>query len=147
MRVGAAGRLATGALVAALLIAGCSVLPGERTPLNVSNGTTLEVTLVVNGQAVATYGPGEGTSGNGFAGPLPPLPWTVKVTTSTGRVLATMTVNPGDVATTAIPGGPVSMSGRIARVDLSCGRLDLWAGTAQPLGPAPGPGVPGDCEP
>ncbi len=62
-------------------------------------------------------------------------------------MLATMTVNPGDVSTTEVPGGPVSMSGRLARVDLSCGRLDLWAGGLQPLGPAPGPGVPGDCEP
>ena len=58
-----------------------------------------------------------------------------------------MTVNPGDVARTAVPGGPVSMSGRMARVDLSCGRLDLWAGGAAPIGPAPGPGVQGDCEP
>jgi hypothetical protein len=129
-------------LAAALLLAGCSVVPGDRPPLNISNGTTLELTLV-NGQAVATYG----TSGIGFAGPLPPLPWTVVVTTSTGRVLTTMTVNRGDVATTAVPGGAVSVSGRMARVDLSCGRLDLWAGGAQPLGPAPGPGVPGDCAP
>ena len=136
--------LATAALTATLI--GCAVVPGEPPPLSVSNGTALEVTLVVNGQAVATYGPGEGTSGNGVAGPLPPLPWTVAVTTSTGRVLATMTVNPGDVSETT-SGGTQSFSGRMARVDLSCGRLDLWAGGLQPLGPAPGPGVPGDCEP
>jgi hypothetical protein len=30
------------------------------------------------------------------------------------------------------------------RVDLSCGRIDVWAGPPL-LGPAPGPGTPGDC--
>ncbi len=33
-----------------------------------------------------------------------------------------------------------------ARVDLSCGRIDIWSGTPM-MGPAPGPGVPGDCDP
>jgi hypothetical protein len=132
--------------VVATLLAACAVVPAERPPLNISNGTTLELTLVVNGLAVATYGPGEGTSSDGFAGPLPPLPWTVLATTRSGRVLATMTVNPGDVNETTSDGAQ-SMRGRLARVDLSCGRLDLWAGRAQPLGPAPGPGVPGDCAP
>ena len=63
--------LAAGLLTPSLLT-GCSVLSGERAPLNVSNGTTLEVTLVVNGRAVATFGPGKGTPDDGFAGPLPP---------------------------------------------------------------------------
>jgi hypothetical protein len=144
VRVAAA--VALGVIVAAGAVAGCAALPGERAPLNVVNGTTLEVTLIVNGQAVATYGPGEGTPDDGFAGALPPLPWTVLATTPTGRVLASMTVNPGDVSSTAVPGGPVSQQGRGARADLSCGRLDVWVGPPM-LGPAPGPGTPGDCEP
>lgn len=32
------------------------------------------------------------------------------------------------------------------RVDLSCGRLDMWSGPPL-LGPFPGPGTPSDCNP
>jgi hypothetical protein len=133
------------AAVAVAVFAACAT--GELPPLNVANGTTLQVTLVVNGAPVATFGPGEGTPGDGFADPLPPLPWTVVATTSTGRVLATMTVKPGDVFATTHPDGSTEFGGSGQRVDLSCGRLDLWAGYQPPMGPAPGPGVPGDCEP
>lgn len=132
--------------VLAVSLVTCTALPGERAPLNVTNGTTLEVVLLVNGQRVATFGPSEGASGDGLDVPLPPLPWTVVATTVAGRVLATMAVGPGDVRATT-SGDRQSFSGRMARVDLSCGRLDVWAGSLQPLGPAPGPGVPGDCEP
>ena len=33
-----------------------------------------------------------------------------------------------------------------ARVDLSCGRLDVWVGPPM-HGPFPAPGRPGDCDP
>jgi len=52
-----------------------------------------------------------------------------------------MTVRPGDVWETA-----GQMKGDAVRVDLSCGRLDIWSGPPL-LGPAPGPGKPGDCAP
>ncbi len=54
--------------------AACAALPGERPPLEIANGTTLDVTVLVNGMAVATFGPGEGTREGGIATPLPPLP-------------------------------------------------------------------------
>jgi hypothetical protein len=139
-------RLRAVAIVAMFLVAACNVLPGERPALHLDNGTTLAVTLVVNGQAVASYPAGQGTEPAGFAGPLPPLPWSVAVLSPSGRVLTTMAVQPGDVGSTT-SGTAQSFRGTLARVDLSCGRLDLWAGDAPPLGPAPGPGVPGDCAP
>ena len=60
-----------------------------------------------------------------------------------------MTVAPGDVRTTTGPGGVVEDSGTMGRVDLSCGRLTIWAGSIVPSGPAPAasPGTPGDCVP
>ena len=77
---------------------------------------------------------------------LPALPWSVAVRTPSGRELTTLTVHEGDVAETSSPGGGGSSRGVAARVDLSCGRLDVWAGP--PIaGPAPGSGSPGDCEP
>lgn len=132
-------------VLALAVLASCAALPGDRLPLHVANGTTLDVTLVVNGLAVTSFGPGEETPAGGFAGPLPPLPWTVAVTTPSGRVLATMTVSPGVVASTVGADGRTEYAGRMARADLSCGRLDVWAGDQRPSGPAPGPGVPGDC--
>ncbi len=56
-----------------------------------------------------------------------------------------MTVHPGDYFQTAYPDGQGSTRAA-ARVDLSCGRIDMWAGP--PLaGPVPGPGSPGDFLP
>ena len=45
--------------------------------------------------------------------------------------------------------GTTEMTGTLGRVDLSCGRLSIWAGDAEPSGPAPGssPGNPSDCTP
>ena len=40
----------------------------------------------------------------------------------------------------------LSAQGDAVRVDLSCGRLDIWSGPPL-LGPPPGPGTPGDCTP
>jgi hypothetical protein len=114
----------------------------------VANGTTLTVTLLVNGQAVRTFEPGE-------PGPtidpviLPDLPWTVEARSASGRVLTSMRVKTGDVWTTARPGGAVESSGTFGRVDLSCGSLRIWAGDVFPSGPVPASpaGSPGDCVP
>jgi hypothetical protein len=50
------------ALVAALvLIGGCKMLPTFAPPkLGISNGTTLTVTLLVDGQVVGVFPPGQG---------------------------------------------------------------------------------------
>jgi hypothetical protein len=56
-------------------------------------------------------------------------------------VLVSMIVHDGDVVAAAD-----GDKGDANRVDLSCGRLDIWSGPPL-LGPAPGPGSPGDCGP
>ncbi len=139
-------------LVAALL-AGCtaggasSADPSARPNLSVGNGTTLTVTLVVNGQPVGDF-PGGGPQPTIDIAALPPLPWTVEARAPSGRVLTSMMVKPGDIRTTTVAGG-VETSGTMGRVDLSCGRLTIWAGDVIPSGPAPAspPGSPGDCAP
>jgi hypothetical protein len=122
--------------------------PAPRVNLGIANGTTLTVSLFVNGQLVADSppnAPGPTIDPNS----LPPLPWTVEARSPTGRVLTSMTVEPGEVRTATGPDGQISYSGTIGRVDLSCGRLTIWAGDAVPSGPAPppSPGSPGDCVP
>jgi hypothetical protein len=137
-------------ITVALLVAGCSAAPtpapsvAPAVSLNVGNGTTLDVTILVDGQAVGVFPPQA-------AGPtidtskLPPLPWTVEAKTSSGRLLTTMIVHPGDgiensAGMTSIPMG---------QVDLSCGRLTIWGGPYPPAGgvpPSPA-GSPGDCLP
>jgi len=57
-----------------------------------------------------------------------------------------MTVHPGDVWATTGPNGEGREKGDGVRVDLSCGRLDVWSGPPM-IGPAPGTGSPGDCAP
>jgi hypothetical protein len=117
---------------------------GPETPpamsLGISNGTTLTVTLVVNGAVIRAFAPQSGADAIP-AGELPPLPWSVEVRTLSGRVLVALAVRAGDVWQ---QGNEQKGVGK--RVDLSCGRLDVWSGPPM-IGPAPGPGSPGDCEP
>lgn len=140
---------------AALCLSSCSALgqtsaPAvpDRPPLGVSNGTTLVVTVFVNGRPIATFAPGAPVP-TIDVGTLPPLPWTVEAKSPSGRVLTTMDVQPGMVRATTYPDGHVETTGTIGRVDLSCGSLRIWAGSSQPSGPAPMPssGTPGDCDP
>jgi hypothetical protein len=110
-----------------------SALPAMSYPLSISNGTTIAVRLVVNGADVETIPPG------GYADPvtavLPALPWSIEVRSPSGRVLSRMTVNAGDVVyTTPDASGASSANGRAVRVDLPCGRLDVWSGPPM-LGP------------
>ena len=110
--------------------------------LSIQNGTTIAVTLVVNGTVVEIVPAG------GYQDPitakLPDLPWNVETHSPSGRVLSSMTVHAGEVIQTTLPNGDGQAKGDAVRVDLSCGRLDVWSG-APILGPAPGPGQPGDC--
>ena len=126
-------------------MAACSSAPtGAAHDLVVSNQTTLTVTLVVNGAVARTVRPQ--TDETVSTSDLPPLQWSVETRTPSGRVLSRMTVRAGDVWETNLPGGGREMNGDAVRVDLSCGRLDMWSGPPL-LGPPPGPGTPGDCDP
>jgi hypothetical protein len=127
----AAARLLAVAIAAAAL-AGCSL---AAAPLSVSNGTTMAVELFVNGSRIETIQPGAQV--DVAAARLPPLPWTAEIRHPAGRVLDSLVVRAGDV---------VGGNGDGSRVDLSCGRIDLWSGPPL-LGPVPGPGTPGDCDP
>ena len=154
MSVSEAGRQQSRGVAAAMLtlliVAGCGMattVRTERPPLGISNGTTLVVTLMVNGQKVAESWPGALQPSIAVAA-LPPLPWDVAARTASGRVLTSMHVERGQVSiTTNADGG--AESGVLGRVDLSCGRLTIWAGAHEPSGPAPVGmvGKPGDCNP
>jgi hypothetical protein len=132
-------------VVLAAAVATCSMLQsGERPPLGVSNGTDLVIIVIVNGMEAGRFAPGVGADID--VNLLPPLPWTVEARTTTGRLLTSMDVQPGQVFRKQLPDGSTQTSGALGRVDLSCGRFDMWAG--EPIGgPAPGPGKPGDCVP
>ncbi len=136
--------MALGAAVLAL--SGCGANESALRPgINVQNQTALDVTVTVSGQVVATVArrsdPIEIEPDT-----LPPMPWPIEVRTSTGRVVLSLLVESHDVSETRGPNGESELLGKAARIDLSCGRLDVWVGP--PLaGPPPEPGLPGDCEP
>ena len=138
-------------LSVALLVssAACALLPSALKPhLGIANGTTLIVLVFVNGAKVAESQPGSPSPEIPGAG-LPSLPWTVEARTASGRLLTSMEVADGQVWTTTRPDGGQATSGVFGRVDLSCGRLTIWAGDVMPSGPAPlpNPGQPDDCAP
>jgi hypothetical protein len=149
------------AMVIPLGLAGCASLGGAATPgtpesppgapasssgepmkLSIQNGTTIEVTLVVNGVVIEKLPPGDYE--DSIKADLPPLPWTVETRSPSGRVLSTMTVKEGDYVTGNGPTGGMAR-GDAVRVDLSCGRLDVWYGTPL-LGGTFIPGPSGDCD-
>ena len=139
-----AHRALSGSLVlAVVLLAGCAA-PVAPAGVEVSNGTTLVVTITVNGVAAKTVAP-SATAAIPVT-ELPPLPWLVEARAPSGRVLTSMTVHTGDVSQTTTSYGGEQERGVAARVDLSCGRLDIWSGPPL-IGPMPGPGTPGDCQP
>jgi uncharacterized protein YceK len=132
--------LATGAVV----LVGCGSLLPQPNPqpgagISVANNTTLDVTILLNGSAIGRVRAGDAAEIP--PGELPPLPWSVEARSPSDRLLVSMTVRPGDVDQEGN-----ERRGTGGRVDLSCGRLDIWSGPPM-LGPAPGEGVPGDCVP
>jgi hypothetical protein len=144
--------------LASTLLAGCtgaaastapsideSRLPASSFGLSISNATTLTATLVVNGTTIGAFPP------QTYLDPIPPaelpaLPWSVEARSPSGRLLGSLSVRAGDRFATSDPNGHGSARGDAVRVDLSCGRLDIWAGPPL-VGPAPGTGAPGDCAP
>lgn len=116
-------------------------------PLSVSNGTTLVVTLLINDAEVAAIPPATRLDPIDPAA-FPPAPWRVEARTPTGRTLSTFEVRPEDIwCTTPAPDGHWGCHGAGVRVDLSCGRLDMWSGPPM-MGPMPpATFLPGDCDP
>jgi hypothetical protein len=136
------------ALLLALLVGGCALLPGERPNITVGNGTELVVRVFVNEVAVGEFSP-DGPQPEIDESSLPPLPWDIEARTITGRPVLALHVEPGQLRVDRHADGGISASIAMARVDLSCGTLWLWAGEITPGGPAPNPdaGKPGDCVP
>ena len=135
----------TAAAIVGVLVCGCGSPPPADVDytLHVSNGTTMA--LVVDGQALEIA---PIRSDVEYAvGQLPRLPWIVEARTFPGRLVLRMNVQLGSVIDAVNADGSRSHQAPGARVDLSCGRLDVYVGATPVLGPAPGPGVPGDCVP
>ncbi len=113
--------------------------PWPATFLRVSNGTTLALSVFINGQALGTA-PSDVVSGFDPTGYV--SPWHVTITTESGRELVDMTYQASDISNSGS-----GSSGVAQRVDLSCGRLDVYAGPPL-LGPAPPSSFPpNDCDP
>ena len=131
------------------IVLACAALACEPVPraeahdLTVSNQTSLAVTIVVNADPVRTVPPSSQQTMT--VRELPPLPWAVEARSPSGRVLGKLSIQLGDVWVRARETSR-EMKGDALRIDLSCGRLDLWSGPPI-LGPAPGAGTPGDCAP
>jgi hypothetical protein len=132
-----------------LLLAACSLLPGavsSEYDVDVSNGTSLVIGIRVNGRPVTQVQANTGAQIP--ASGLGPLPWRVDAVTASGRVLVGMEVPAGSVGCTTAPDGGTPCFGRLAVVDLSCGRIVLFVGGPPSIpAPMPGAGEPGDCEP
>lgn len=117
-------------------------VPDDQMTLDVENSTNVTVSVEVNQVHVQDIFPLSHATIS--AGELPSLPWHVRVLSRSGRPLLFLDVKSGDVM--RFPAGlGQGISGVGERKDLACGRLDVYSGP--PLsGPAPGPGVPGDCD-
>jgi hypothetical protein len=118
---------------------------GPDYTLNVNNDTTLVLTIVVNGQPISVVG--AKTAAAFQPAGLPALPWLVEARSSRGRIVLRLGVAVGSVTDTVGLNGEHEHGAPGARVDLSCGRLDMYPSDTPMLGPAPGRGVPGDCVP
>jgi hypothetical protein len=107
--------------------------------LTANNQSDRALELFVNGGKIADVSPMSDLTM--AAKDLPPLPWAAELRLPTGRTLVGVTVTSGSVVRRE-----TGSTGVGNRVDLSCGRIELYA--VIPLGgPAPGPGRPGDCGP
>ena len=133
----------------ALAVAACGAPESTELPigpvrdadmsLTANNQSDRSLELYVNGSKIADVAPR--SSPTFPAANLPPLPWAAELRLPTGRTLLSLPVTSGSVIRSA--NGSQSPGNR---VDLSCGRIELYA--VVPLGgPPAGPGRPGDCGP
>jgi hypothetical protein len=140
------GRIGLAAIVA-LAAASCGGPTPTPTPvasrsagvgslLGVANGTTVVVSIAVNGTMVATVP--AGNTEIAIPAVLPARPWTVEARSPSGRLLATLTVLATDnISATSSLG---------AFGDLGCGHLVLWAGGPIPDHPLPSPASQVPCD-
>jgi predicted small lipoprotein YifL len=114
-------------------------VPDAEMSLTANNQSDRTLELFVNGSKIGDVA--ATTQSTIAARDLPPFPWAAELRLPTGRTLLSLTITSGSVVRTASGSQGVG-----TRVDLSCGRIELWA--VIPLGgPPPGPGRPGDCGP
>ena len=136
-------RLAFAAWLIAVVPVACQAPTGSvvdaQMELGAANATNLTLEIVVNGTKVADLAAGAQLELT--AGQLPPLPWMAEVRLPSGRSLVSLTVRSGDVQSAGN-----AQRGDSARIDLSCGRIDIWSGPS-PIGPIPAAGASGDCDP
>jgi hypothetical protein len=112
--------------------------------VTINNGTSLDVYVYVNDALVTTVAAGANTTVDPTS--WGPAPWTIRTATSSGRQLTTGVLDPKKVWA-ATGDYPLESQSFGERIDLSCGRLDVWAG-GMASGPAPfGSYPPGDCAP
>ena len=102
--------------------------------VHVENGTSLPVSVLINGNPAEVVLPQ--TTKTIDAARISRPPWRVEARTSGGRVLGTVLI--------AAPTVNYDL-----RLDLSCGRLEIWLGGPLGGGPSPdvSPGTSGDCAP
>jgi hypothetical protein len=106
--------------------------------VHVKNGTTLDVSIVVNGLSIGTLRAGDETTIESSR--LPPLPWAVEARSPSGRVILPWNVAVGQIQK-ALDGSGASS----ATATLTCGVLRMWIGAA--IDPGPDPNPPDSCDP
>jgi hypothetical protein len=112
--------------------------------LQLSNGTTLPVQLMVNDESAGEYAP-EGQAAVDLR-EFGEAPWTVVAKTESGRDLLSIPAITESRSFHTVGDYPHSGSSVGGRLFLSCGQLTMFIGTA-PSGPAPGPSYPPhDCD-
>ncbi len=131
-------------VVAAALVAACTILPGvqEGADIVYENGSTLDVVIRVNGTPA-----GMAPAGESGAVPLRGVafPWRVEAVSPAGRVLVSMQLDAAP--TCATQGDATSCTGALGLVDMVCGRLAIWASDQAPSFPAPNPAGGEPCGP
>jgi hypothetical protein len=117
--------------------------PDARFDLHVDNGTTVQISVVLDGREASQVAPRTTTVVSLRNEPIGDV--TIEARIPNGRPVITFAIDPRVLGAAPV-GSVTNVTGAAHRVDLSCGRLDIWLLTP-PLGPAPGPGTPGDCGP
>ncbi|HEY5519450.1 MAG TPA: hypothetical protein VIK08_02230 [Candidatus Limnocylindrales bacterium] len=93
--------------------------------LSINNGTSVAITVTVNGAEVVKVPPN--TTNSPISASLPARPWTVKALSPTGNVLASFTAGPEAATSDQASLGDVEF--------LTCGDLFVWVGGPMPDAP------------